>query len=248
MAPLPAPRLLPFAERTSLSRRRRRRPGPHSRGLGSGRNESIGRGSSEVILVAWLPLLPEPTGVERGRLQQADGPTDWGTLWGEQGGTGLGGRPLQMKRDSGSPGRRAPADFYLLPRAEWSAENEVRSPSPESCPTSPRGNSAPLLGQGAASVGLGSQDEGLPTPRGPAHRALSFPPIPDSALQWGIRRAGRVLGSRVEWGASRSGGAQAHRFPVPPAPPALRGAERSPLSAGKYIFGGRVKARLSFEL
>lgn len=40
--------------------------------------------------MAWLPLLPEPTGVERGRLQQADGPTDWGTLWGGQGGNRAG--------------------------------------------------------------------------------------------------------------------------------------------------------------
>jgi hypothetical protein len=41
---------------------------------------------------------------------------------------------------------------------------------------------------------------------------------------------------------------QSARVPSPPAPQALGGAERSPLSAEKYIFGGRVKARLSFEL
>lgn len=41
---------------------------------------------------------------------------------------------------------------------------------------------------------------------------------------------------------------QGARVPAPPALPALGGAERSPLSAEKYILGGRVKARLSFEL
>ncbi|XP_062937719.1 collagen, type I, alpha 1a-like [Cynocephalus volans] len=42
---------------------------------GSGRNESIGRGSSEVVLASRAPLTPESTGVERRRRRRADGGT-----------------------------------------------------------------------------------------------------------------------------------------------------------------------------
>lgn len=170
--------------------------------------------------MAWLPLLPEPTGVER---EAAAGRRTHGLgdVVGRAGGTGLGGRPLQMKRDAGSPGRRAPADFYLLPRAEWSAERTRAEAQAQRAVLPPLEATVHVCwGRGPAPVRLGSQDEGLPTPRGPAHRALSFPPVPDSALRWSIRRAGRVLGSRVEGGARRAGGAQAPGFPfLPPRRP-----------------------------
>lgn len=60
MAPLPARRPLPRAARTSLSRAAPPPPGPPFARPGSGRNESIGRGSSEVTLPPGRPLPPEP--------------------------------------------------------------------------------------------------------------------------------------------------------------------------------------------
>lgn len=208
MAPLPAPRPLPLAGRTSLS------PPPPPRPPftlpGSGRNESIGRGSSEVTRVAWAPPSPGAHGSGEGERRQADGPTDSGTLgwgwWQGQGSPAKGGRPRAGEEGLGVP--RPPDTGSYLPVAPHRAErgeNGGHGPGTSrgtgASPSGP-GGSAPAPGDPGVGVGGGP---GLPRPRGPASRALSFSPLrpgsargaPRSRLRASVGRPEAKPGARL---------------------------------------------------
>lgn len=197
--------------------------------------------------MARLPLLPGPTGVERGRLQQADGPTDWGTLGGKAGGHRA-GWPAPAVEEGLRVSRPPAAGWFLLVasrRAERGARREPGwEPETRDPPHLPTRQRCASVGAGAAPVRPKSQGEGLPGPVAQPTGRFRCLQVRTTRLRGAFRAQAEFSAPRWKARGSvrRGPGAQV------PAPPALRSAERSPLSAGKYIFWGRVKARLSFEL
>lgn len=261
MAPLPAPRPLPLAGRTSLSpspppplpprppftrpqlrAERINRPrlfGGHPRGPGS----SFSRSPRE-----WR----EGVG-RRPRDPRTEGHLGRGGKG--RGAPGGGAGPGQVKRDSGSHGRPTLADFYLLPRTERSAERTgATEPAPPEAPAR-----APPPGPAAAPSSpriRGGERPGAPQARRPGPQS-TFVLASAPGLSSGTPRcrqrasAGRSEGkpgsrlprphsappTRVEGGASRSGGAE-RPGTRPSRPAGPRSSRKEPIVRREIHFWG----------